>query len=103
MPERDNLPPEADKIQNFPVPVLDTSVGAGNGLQQRVETTGYPSQEYDPWTGAFADGINPNDPSVIDQYRKSGADGVLDWVIIEVSSGVDVKSDTVKDQLQFAT
>jgi hypothetical protein len=40
---------------------------------------------------------------VIDQYRKSGADGVLDWVIIEVSSGVDVKSDTVKDQLQFAT
>lgn len=103
MPERDSLPPEADKIQNFPVPVLDTSVGAGGGLQQRVETTGYPSQEYDPWTGAFADGINPADPGVVDQYRKSGADGVLDWVIIEVSSGVDVKSDTVKDQLQFAT
>jgi hypothetical protein len=103
MPERDSLPPEADKIQNFPVPVLDTSVGAGGGLQQRVETTGYPSQEYDPWTGAFADGINPNEPDVIDEYRKSGADGVLDWVIIEVSSGVDVKSDTVKDQLQFAT
>lgn len=103
MPERDALPPEADKLANFPVPVLDTSVGAGGGLQQRVETTGYPSQEYDPWTGAFADGINPQDPSVIDQYFKSGADGVLDWVIIEVSSGVDVKSDTVKDQLQFAT
>ena len=104
MPERTNLPPEADKLASFPIGVvLDTSVGAGNGLQQRVETTGYPSQEFDPWTGAFADGINPNDPGVIDQYLKSGADGVLDWVIIEVSSGVDVKSDTVKDQLQFAT
>lgn len=103
MPERDSLPAEAELIQNFPVDVLDTSVGAGNGLQQRVETTGYPSQEYDPWTGAYADGINPNNPSEIDEYFKSGADGVLDWVIIEVSSGVDVKSDTVKDQLQFAT
>jgi len=104
MPERDNLPAEADKLANFPIGVvLDSSVGASNGLQQRVETTGYPSQEYDPWTGAFADGINPNDPGVIDTYFKSGADGVLDWVIIEVSSGVDVKSDTVKDQLQFAT
>jgi len=103
MPERDDLPAEADKIQNFPVDILDTSVGASGGLQQRVETTGYPSQEYDPWTGAYADGINPNEPSIIDEYRKSGADGVLDWIIIEVSSGVDVKSDTVKDQLQFAT
>lgn len=104
MPERDALPTEADVLANFSIGVvLDTSVGAGNGLQQRVETTGYPSQEFDPWTGAFADGINPNDPGVIDQYLKSGADGVLDWVIIEVSSGVDVKSDTVKDQLQFAT
>jgi len=105
MPERNNLPPEADTLANFPIGIiLDTSVGAGGGsLQQRVETTGYPSQEYDPWTGAFADGINPNDPGVIDEYRKSGADGVLDWVIIEVSSGVDIKSDTVKDQLTFAT
>lgn len=105
MPERGNLPPEADTLANFPIGIiLDTSVGAGGGdLQQRVETTGYPSQEYDPWTGAFADGINPNDPGVIDEYLKSGADGVLDWVIIEVSSGVDIKSDTVKDQLQFAT
>lgn len=103
MPERDNLPPEADKIANFPVPVLYSWVGTDGDLQWRVETTGYPSQEYDPWTGAFADGINPQDPNTIDFYFKSGADGVLDWVIIEVSSGVDVKSDTVKDQLQFAT
>jgi len=103
MPERDNLPPEADKIDSFPVPVLYSWVGTDGDLQKRVETTGYPSQEYDPWTGAFADGINPQDPNTIDVYFKSGADGVLDWVIIEVSSGVDVKSDTVKDQLQFAT
>jgi len=105
MPERSGLPAEAEALANFPIGIiLDTSVGAGGGsLQQRVETTGYPSQEFDPWTGAFSDGINPNDPGVIDQYRKSGADGVLDWVIIEVSSGVDIKSDTVKDQLQFAT
>jgi len=73
------------------------------GIQARGESTGYPSQEYDPWTDAFADGINPQKPNTIDEFHKSGADGVLDWVIIEVSSGVDIKSDTVKDQLQFAT
>jgi prepilin-type N-terminal cleavage/methylation domain-containing protein len=100
MPERDSLPSESE-IEGFIDAVLDTSVGIAN--QERGETTGYPSQEYDPWTGAFSDGINPNDPSQIDQYRKSGADGVLDWVIIEVTSGTDIKSDTVKDQLQFAT
>jgi hypothetical protein len=111
MPVRDNLPDHGDgtpnKIATFPVPVLYTEVGAGGAgtgsLQERVETTGYPSQEYDPWTAAYADGINPNTPGEIDTFRKSGADGVLDWVIIEVSSGVDIKSDTVKDQLQFAT
>jgi prepilin-type N-terminal cleavage/methylation domain-containing protein len=111
MPERDDLPPYkgengqdiANLIENHPIgEILYSDVGNG-GIQQRVETTGYPSQEFDPWTGAFADGINPQDPGVIDEYLKSGADGVLDWVIIEVSSGVDVKSDTVKDQLQFAT
>jgi hypothetical protein len=81
-------------------------VGAGGDtdrIQARVETTGYPSQEYDPWTAAYADGINPRNPGEIETFHKSGADGVLDWVIIEVSSGVDIKSDTVKDQLQFAT
>jgi len=112
MPERDALPPYKDsdgndvpnQIETFPIGVvIDSSVGAGDKLQLRVETTGYPSQEFDPWTGSYSDGIHPDNPNVIDEYRKSGADGVLDWVIIEVSSGVDVKSDTVKDQLQFAT
>jgi prepilin-type N-terminal cleavage/methylation domain-containing protein len=102
MPERTALPDDSQVDDFLPDgDVLDTSVGLGN--QQRGETTGYPSQEYDPWTGAFADGINPQEPGIIDQYRKSGADGVLDWVIIEVSSGVDIKSDTTKDQLEFAT
>ena len=97
----------ADFIIKFNgVETLITSVGAigSTGIVQvRVETTGYPSQEFDPWTGAFSDGIDPNNPGIIDQEQKSGADGILDWVIIEVSSGVDIKSDTVKDQLQFAT
>jgi hypothetical protein len=101
MPERTGLPSDSPIIDFLSGEILDTSVGLAN--QQRGETTGYPSQEYDPWTASFADGINPQDPGVIDQYRKSGADGVLDWVIIEVSSGVDIKSDTTKDQLEFAT
>jgi prepilin-type N-terminal cleavage/methylation domain-containing protein len=103
MPAIGDLPSDSP-IPDFPIGVddgLDTRAGAAN--QQRVESTGYPSQEFDPWTGAYADGINPMDPGNITDYKKSGADGVLDWVIIEVSSGVDVKSDTVKDQLQFAT
>jgi prepilin-type N-terminal cleavage/methylation domain-containing protein len=100
------IPPRTDapaKLRDFAGigRPLYSCVGSGNQL--RVETTGYPSQEYDPWTEAYADGINPNNPGEILQFRKSGADGVLDWVIIEVSSGVDIKSDTVKDQLQFAT
>jgi type II secretion system protein G len=63
--------------------------------QNRVETTGYPSAEYDPWTAAYPDGINPNDTGL--NLLKSGADGILDWVIIEVTGGADVKSDSVKD------
>ena len=100
-----NSIPTVGAIPTFiPDGPLDSSVGVhGSGGQARGEATGYPSQEYDPWTDAFADGIDPNNPGIIDQFRKSGADGVLDWVIIEVSSGVDIKSDTVKDQLQFAT
>ena len=103
MPIRSDLPTDvADNIENFNgVPVLDSSVGIAG--QERGEASGYPSGEYDPWTDSFADGIDPMDPGVIDEESKSGADGVLDWVIIEVSSGVDIKSDTVKDQLQFAT
>lgn len=97
-----NHTPTAGMIPTFLDHVLDSSVGV-SGIQALGETTGYASSEYDPWNNAFADGIDPEQPSVIDQFHKSGADGVLDWVIIEVSSGVDVKSDTVKDSLQFAT
>jgi prepilin-type N-terminal cleavage/methylation domain-containing protein len=67
--------------------------------QLRVETTGYPSAEFDPWTYAYPDGINPDDPS--ENHLKSGSDGILDWVIIEVSGGTDVHSDTVKDTFQY--
>jgi hypothetical protein len=74
-----------------------TALGVAN--QKRAETTGYPSGEFDPWTFAYPDGINPMDPSQIN--LKSGADGILDWVIIEVSGGIDVKSDTVKDTYQY--
>ena len=76
---------------------LDSTAGTDN--QKRAETSGYPSGEFDPWTWAFPDGINAMDPS--EQNLKSGADGILDWCIIEVSGGVDVKSDTVKDTYQY--
>ena len=83
-----------DLLQGLPAGVieLDSSVTQD---QLRVETTGYPSNEYDPWTDAYPDGINPRFPA--ESNLKSGADGILDWVIIEVTGGVDVKSDTVKD------
>jgi hypothetical protein len=73
------------------------SVVASNQL--RVETTGYPSAEFDPWTFAYPDGIWPEDPS--ENHLKSGSDGILDWVIIEVSGGTDVHSDTVKDTFTY--
>ncbi|MFH1676398.1 MAG: type II secretion system protein [bacterium] len=93
-------PDEAHVLRDFlGGEILVSAVGQGN--QQRVETTGYPSQEFDPWTGAYADGIDPNNPGVINTTYKSGADGILDWVVIEVSSGVDIKSDTEKDALDF--
>ena len=76
---------------------LDSSAGVDN--QKRGETTGYPSAEFDPWTWAFPDGINAMDPSEL--HLKSGADGILDWVIIEVYGGADVRSDTVKDTYTY--
>jgi len=76
--------------------LLDSSCSQN---QHRVETTGYPSAEYDPWTAAYPDGIDPNTPS--DQHLKSGADGILDWVIIEVTGGADVHSDSVKDTYTY--
>lgn len=67
--------------------------------QKRVETTGYPSAERDPWTDSYPDGIDVNSPS--DEHLKSGSDGILDWVIIEVTGGADVKSDSVKDTFTY--
>ena len=86
MPDRNNLPEAAHFLEEFiPGKVLDSS--AMVDYQVRVETTGYPRHEYDPWTGLFADGINPQDPGE-NSDQKSGPDGYLDWVIIEVTSGV---------------
>jgi prepilin-type N-terminal cleavage/methylation domain-containing protein len=67
--------------------------------QLRVETTGYPSAEFDPWTYAYPDGIDPNYPA--NPNLKSGSDGILDWVIIEVTGGADIHSDTVKDTYTY--
>jgi len=95
MPLRAHLP-EDSKIDTF-LPdgtVLDTSVNFGE-QQERVETTGYPGQEYDPWTTLFADGINPANPSSISPLH-SGDDGITDWVIIEVNSGVSMGNDITK-------
>ena len=78
------------------VPDLDSTVAQN---QLRCEQTGYPSAEYDPWTNAYPDGINPNDPT--ESLLKSGADGILDWCIIEVTGGTDVHSDTVKDTFSY--
>ena len=58
--------------------------------QMRVETTGYPASEYDPWTNAFPDGIDPGNPS--EKHNISGPDGIKDWVIIKVSSFLDYRS-----------
>ena len=71
---------------------LDSSVSQN---QLRVETTGYPSAEYDPWTAAYPDGINPNDTSRPE--LRSGPDGILDWVIIEVTGGAIFYTDNVRD------
>jgi len=76
---------------------LDSTAGTDN--QKRAETSGYPSAEFDPWTWAFPDGINAMDPSEVN--LKSGSDGILDWVIIEVYGGADVRSDTVKDTYTY--
>ena len=63
------------------------SVAIGSGGQKRVEATGYPSSEFDPWTYAFAEGIDPANPS--EKQSISGPDGIKDWVIIEVTSFVN--------------
>lgn len=71
----------------------------GGGGQSRVQTTGYNSSEYDPFTGAYPDGINPRDPE--DLTFKSGSDGVQDWVVIVVAAGSDCAPDYVRDTLVY--
>jgi hypothetical protein len=72
---------------------------ANSSGQYRAQTTGYNSTEYDPYTGAYADGINPRLPD--DLSFKSGSDGINDWVIICVAAGSDNMPDTVRDTLQY--
>lgn len=72
-------------------------VGAAN--QIRAQTTGYNSTEFDPFTGAYPDGINPRDPD--EMTVKSGSDGILDWVIVCVAAGSDNAPDIVRDTLRY--
>jgi hypothetical protein len=65
---------------------LDSSVDAGG--QYRVESTGYPKSEYDPWTGGQGESPEPERPTV--ETWLSGPDGVPDWIIIEVTGGNSV-------------
>jgi type II secretory pathway pseudopilin PulG len=88
-----------DLLDDFGMPglmELDSSVSQN---QTRVETTGYPSAEYDPWTAGYPDGIDPTNPQKA--HKKSGSDGILDWVIIEVTGGFDFRTDTVRDTYTY--
>jgi len=86
MPARRHLSSQANAIYSFSsLRDINTSVGGEN--QQRVETTGYTASEFDPWSGAWPDGSDPYDPND-SATPVSGPDGVNDWVIIEVKSGV---------------
>lgn len=94
-----NLPPKApfpDSSDDFgPIPYH----AVANSLQVRLQTTGYNSSEYDPYTGAYPDGINPRDPEEL--TFKSGSDGIQDWVIIVVAAGSDAAPDIVRDTLTY--
>jgi hypothetical protein len=72
---------------------------ANTSDQYRTQTTGYNSTEYDPYTGAYADGINPANATEL--TFKSGSDGINDWVIICVAAGSDNMPDIVRDTLQY--
>jgi len=67
--------------------------------QKLAQTTGYNSTEYDPYSGAFPDGIDPRQPNTL--QLKSGSDGVQDWVVIGVAAGSDNAPDIVRDQLRY--
>lgn len=69
---------------------LNSTAGAAN--QARVEATGYPAAEYDPWTGASPMGTNQMRTEPEKNPLISGPDGINDWVIIEVTSGFEFDS-----------
>ena len=89
-------PPFPDSSDDYgPVPYH----AVGDPSQERMQTTGYNSSEYDPYTGAYPDGINPRDPE--DLTFKSGSDGIQDWVVIVVAAGSDCAPDYVRDTLVY--
>jgi prepilin-type N-terminal cleavage/methylation domain-containing protein len=67
--------------------------------QARSQCTGYNSTEFDPYTGAYPDGLNPRNP--VDLAVKSGSDGIQDWVVIVVAAGSDQAPDFVRDTLTY--
>jgi len=92
--EPSNLPAEMTSLLTE---VYKHSVSVAG--QFRSQTTGYNSTEYDVYTGAYPDGINPRDAAQL--TLKSGADGVQDWVIICVAAGSDNAPDIVRDTLRY--
>jgi len=88
-----NFPPELTQFGDVIVHHANT------GNQHKSQATGYSSVEYDPYTGAFPDGIDPMEPSIL--TLKSGSDGVQDWVIICVTAGSDNAPDIIRDQLRY--
>lgn len=73
--------------------------GSNSSNQLLAQMTGYNSSEFDPYTGAYPDGLNPRDPEIL--TIKSGSDGVQDWVIITVAAGSDHAPDSVRDTLKY--
>ena len=86
-------------VEEFGVECIYELDSTTSNNQKRVETTGYPSVEYDPWTGGYPYGMDPNDPAV--SNPKSGSDGVLDWIIIEVTGGTQIYRDPDRDKFQY--
>ncbi|MBU1023338.1 type II secretion system GspH family protein [bacterium] len=90
------LPPFPDSSKAYgTIPYHSTN----NSLQVLLQATGYNSAEYDPYTGAYPDGINPRDPAIL--TFKSGSDGIQDWVIIVVAAGSDHAPDILRDTLTY--
>jgi hypothetical protein len=83
-------------FQNLTTVVCHSSNAAN---QRRSQTSGYNSTEYDVYTAAYPDGINPRDAASL--TFKSGSDGVQDWVIICVAAGSDNAPDIVRDTLRY--